>query len=78
MTPSTSITKDLTERMFKDLATLFCDYSYRDVNTNDSLRWIGGFNKFINNSVYKDYLYHMNPEVKKQKDKNENQREAFK
>jgi len=26
LTASTSITKDLTEKMFKDMAKLFCDY----------------------------------------------------
>lgn len=64
--------------MFTDLAKLFCDYSYKDVNGNDNLKWIGGFYKFINNSVYRDFLYHMNPDVRKTLKDKENNREAFK
>jgi len=33
--------------MYKDLATMFCDYEYKDVNQNDKLTHIGLFYKYI-------------------------------
>jgi len=45
--PSTSITKQLTEELFKDIAKIFCDHDYKDVNFNDELKDIGHLRKTI-------------------------------
>lgn len=47
LSASTSITEKQTGMMQKDLATMFCDYDYKDVNTNDKLTHIGLFYKYI-------------------------------
>lgn len=41
LSASTSITEKYTNGLFKDLATMFTDYDYKDVNTNDKLTNIG-------------------------------------
>jgi len=45
--PTTSITKQLTEELFSDIAKMFCDYDYKDVNFNDELKDIGNLRKTI-------------------------------
>ena len=39
--PTTAVTRKLTEELWLDVAKMFCDYEYRDLNTNDNLREIG-------------------------------------
>lgn len=43
LSASTPITEKYTTMMFKDLATLFADYDYKNVNYNDKLNYVGLF-----------------------------------
>ena len=43
LSASTPVTKELRECMLLDLAKMFDDYSFKELNHNDELDWIGGF-----------------------------------
>jgi len=70
LTPSTSITKSLTERMFKDFAKMFCEHQFRDINMNDDIKWVGDFYKLINNKNHKELLKLMQDGARKKDEDN--------
>lgn len=64
--------------MFVDLAKMFCDYQYRDINLNDDIKWVGDFQKLINNKNHKELLKLMNHDgTKKINEDKEDKGKAF-